>query len=257
LNVITLLFEGIIFKKPEFILDGQLGKRGRCEYGYTFTEGTMLLLIELKFDLRYISHEALSNIVAQCCVEADAASLYNSTLDLDHCPVQVVLTDGVVWEFFFFEFPYMCMWRGETNALDGYRDVSPSSPLSMKDSELADEHVDYLKTVTETVFDTFLTAYGYGLGAVLSKLKKQKIQRANHFDTHQEERIATAKSLADEALMELRQANRKRKDPTEADLMAEQGLTKLKQSIALIPNVRAEYLLSKKLHDNWDRIARQ
>lgn len=155
--MITLLFEGIIFKKPEFILDGQLGKRGRCEYGYTFTEGTMLLLIELKFDLRYISHEALSNIVAQCCAEADgnftlsdfanvvAASLYNSTLDLDHCPVQVVLTDGVVWEFFFFEFPYMCMWRGETNALDGYRDVSPSSPLSLKDSELADEHVDYLK----------------------------------------------------------------------------------------------------------------
>jgi hypothetical protein len=67
----------------------------------------------------------------------------------------VILTDGVVWEFFFFEFSYMCMWRGETNALDGYRDVSPSLPLSMKDSELADEHVDYLKIGNQPFLSLF------------------------------------------------------------------------------------------------------
>jgi hypothetical protein len=80
--VITLLFEGIIFNKPEFMLDGQLGKRGRrgrCEYGYTFTEGTMLLLIELKVDLRHVSDEVF-NIVAQCCAEGMVNSLFLAPL---------------------------------------------------------------------------------------------------------------------------------------------------------------------------------
>lgn len=53
------------------MLDGQIGKRGRCEYTYIFLEGTMLLLIELKLDLRSLNDDAFSKIVAQVFAEAD------------------------------------------------------------------------------------------------------------------------------------------------------------------------------------------
>ena len=56
---------------PEMLLEGQIGKKGRCEYTYIFLDGPMLLLIELKLDLRSLSIENFSNIIAQVRAEAD------------------------------------------------------------------------------------------------------------------------------------------------------------------------------------------
>jgi len=53
------------------LLEGQVGKKGHCEYTYIFLDGHMLLLIELKLDLRSLSIENFSNIIAQVRAEAD------------------------------------------------------------------------------------------------------------------------------------------------------------------------------------------
>lgn len=65
------LFEGRIINKPEITLEGQIGRRGRCEYTYTYFEASMLLLIELKFDLSALSDEKRSDIIGQIAAEAD------------------------------------------------------------------------------------------------------------------------------------------------------------------------------------------
>lgn len=65
----------------------------------------MLLLIELKFDLRSFNDADYSNIVAQVCAEADGilfrflyrlipgCAVYNASVDIDRAPIQVILTD--------------------------------------------------------------------------------------------------------------------------------------------------------------------
>jgi hypothetical protein len=54
-DTISGLFEGCIRNHPEMMLDGTVRRRGRREFGYIFVEGSMLLLIELKFDLRKLN----------------------------------------------------------------------------------------------------------------------------------------------------------------------------------------------------------
>jgi hypothetical protein len=49
------IFEGRILNKPEITITGTMGRKGRCEYSYVFVEGLMLLLIELKTDIRSIN----------------------------------------------------------------------------------------------------------------------------------------------------------------------------------------------------------
>lgn len=64
------LFEGRIVNHPEMMLEGQIGKKGRCEFSYIVNDCAMILLIELKFRIQS-SEEAFSKIVAQVCAEAD------------------------------------------------------------------------------------------------------------------------------------------------------------------------------------------
>jgi hypothetical protein len=150
------------------LLEGQIGRKGRCEFTYIFIEGTMLLLIELKFDIRSLTHKNLSNIIAQVCAEADgnlyfslaslipAASVYNSTQGLDRAPIQVILTDSILWQFFYFDFSIMCVWRGETNCENGYRS-SHEKTLLMPGSETTYEYIQYLKIGNELFLKGLLT----------------------------------------------------------------------------------------------------
>lgn len=66
--------EGRVINTPEALLTGELGSGGRCEFTYVFVGCSMLLLIELKYDLRQMSKTDFSNIVAQVCAEADGKS---------------------------------------------------------------------------------------------------------------------------------------------------------------------------------------
>jgi hypothetical protein len=59
---------------PEVTLEGQIGRRGRCEYTYIFFHMSMLLLIELKFDIGSMSDDKRSDIIGQICAEADRMS---------------------------------------------------------------------------------------------------------------------------------------------------------------------------------------
>jgi hypothetical protein len=69
------LFEGRVLNYPELTLSGEIGKSGRCESTYTFMGCSMILLIELKFDLRSLTAMELSDIIAQVCAEADGKSM--------------------------------------------------------------------------------------------------------------------------------------------------------------------------------------
>ena len=53
------------------MLDGQIARRGRCEYTFLLTQGTMVLLIELKQNVTALHDEAYSELVAQVLAEAD------------------------------------------------------------------------------------------------------------------------------------------------------------------------------------------
>ena len=110
-NVVTDLFECRVINKSKMMITGSIGRKSRCEYSYVFARSLMLLLIELKLDLRYLNDEYYSNIVAQVCGEADGilfpfhyplipgCSVYNASVDLDRAPVQVILTDSLIWNF--------------------------------------------------------------------------------------------------------------------------------------------------------------
>lgn len=73
-DTVVDLFEGRIVNHPEVTLEGQIGRRGLCEYTYIFFHVSMLLLIELKFDMGSMSDDKRSDIIGQICAEADGMS---------------------------------------------------------------------------------------------------------------------------------------------------------------------------------------
>jgi len=139
------------------MMAGSMGKRGKCEYTYTFFEGVILLLIELKYDLINFNHHDYSDIVAQVMAEADGilfpfhyplilgCSVYNASKDMDRAPVQVILTDSLYWDFFYFDFSAMEVYRGETNRTFRYRGEEQIQFLLVPASETAEEFLWYLK----------------------------------------------------------------------------------------------------------------
>jgi hypothetical protein len=155
-NIIHDLFEGRVVNKPEIMLDGNIGRRGRCEYSYVFVEGLMLLLIQLKLDLRFFNDADYSNIVAQVCVEANGflfpfhdclipgCSVHNASIGLDRAPIQVILTDSLHWEFCYFDFSKMEVYRGETDRTCGYRSDADHF-LCVPEREMAGDFLFYLK----------------------------------------------------------------------------------------------------------------
>ena|SRR5208282_2381532 len=87
---LTDLFYGRMINHPEMTFDGQIGRRGRCEYSYVFFEASMLLLIELKLDLQSMTDYHFSNILGQVVAEADGIASFSffSCLMLSRIHVQ-------------------------------------------------------------------------------------------------------------------------------------------------------------------------
>ena len=75
-DTIIDLFDGRVVNRPEVTLQGQIGHRGRCQYTYVFLHASMLLLVELKFDLNSMSDDKRSDVVGQICAEADGISSF-------------------------------------------------------------------------------------------------------------------------------------------------------------------------------------
>jgi hypothetical protein len=75
-DTIVDLFEGRIVSHPEVTLEGQICRRGRCEYTYIFFNILMLLLVELKFYISSMSDDKRSDIIGQVCAEADNISSF-------------------------------------------------------------------------------------------------------------------------------------------------------------------------------------
>lgn len=66
--------------------------------------------------------------------------MYNSTLSLDQTPIQVILTDSLIWRFYYFDFSTMSVWRGTTNIRDGYSTEGGESV----NLPLTENHKDYV-----------------------------------------------------------------------------------------------------------------
>ena len=150
------MFEGRVLNYPELTLSGEIGKSGRCEFTYMFMGSSMLLLIELKFDLRSLTATELSDIIAQVCAEADgktmsvdfislsAAAAHNEEQEFDSTDISVILTDSIVWQFFQFDFKTMRLWRGVTSETEGYYSNDSQSLLLPVDEDVR-EYLDYFK----------------------------------------------------------------------------------------------------------------
>lgn len=70
--------------------------------------------------------------------------MFNSTLNMDYAPIQVILTDSVVWEFYYFDFSRMHIWRGSTSRALGFR-TDGNDRITVPMDEDADEFFMYMK----------------------------------------------------------------------------------------------------------------
>ena len=71
--------------------------------------------------------------------------MYNATKNLDYAPIQVILTDAVMFQFFLFDFSTMRIWRGETSRAEGYK-YDDTFMLLLPTSEIMDDFLHYLKS---------------------------------------------------------------------------------------------------------------
>jgi hypothetical protein len=143
------------------VFEEQIGKKWKCSYKCAFADGTMLLLIELKFNMGMLNNDNFRDIVAMVCAEAEgnvsnfpslvffffkllAVSSHNVSSELGNVPVHVILTDSTVWEFFYFEFSKMYVWRGYALQRDGYRSANAHG-VTMPVSETDDGYLLDLK----------------------------------------------------------------------------------------------------------------
>ena len=85
------VFEGRIVNHPEMMLEGQMGRKGRCEFSYIFNECSVILLIELKFRFQSPTEEAFSKIVAEVCAEANGLSVISVSSNCSGIHVQLDL----------------------------------------------------------------------------------------------------------------------------------------------------------------------
>lgn len=127
----------------------------------------MPLLIELKLDLRSLNDTDYSDIVSQVCAEADGippilllsnARLFclNASVDLDRAPIQVILTDSLIWEFYRFDFSKWEIYRGETNKACGFRGDAEEF-LILPTSEKSEEFLLYFKLGIQPSISGLLT----------------------------------------------------------------------------------------------------
>lgn len=49
-----------------------------------------------------------------------AASFFNATKGINHAPIQVILTDSLIWHFLYYDFSTWSVWTGSTVASEGF-----------------------------------------------------------------------------------------------------------------------------------------
>jgi len=82
---LTDLFCGRMVNKPELNIEGQVSRKGRCEYSYVFFDACMVLLVELKLKLGSLTDNNFSNIVAQVMAEAEGRASFSSSCLMVSC----------------------------------------------------------------------------------------------------------------------------------------------------------------------------
>jgi hypothetical protein len=163
-ETIISLFCGRLTNTLEHMFHGRIAGSERCEFTITFHGQLTLLFIELES----LSHnaQAHSKIVAQVMAEADEANLFNEEYRFDGIPIRAILTDGIDFEFYFFDFKTWSVQRGIGSAESGIP-WHTYPRVSLPPWERASDYLAKLKIVTEVIFDEFIDSYIVGLEAQL------------------------------------------------------------------------------------------
>ena len=67
-NRIVALFSGLLFNKPEEILEGKIATKGRIEYLFKTYGGITVIFIEVKLDIGNLTERlnCLAQVIAEC-----------------------------------------------------------------------------------------------------------------------------------------------------------------------------------------------
>lgn len=252
-ETILSLFYGRLVNMPEHMLHGRMAGSRRCEFSITFHGRLTLLFIEVKHELSYNPREH-SKMIAQVMAEADGAKLFNKEYQFDDIPIRAILTDGVGFEFYFFDFKTWSIQRGIGSPQAGIPDHTyPRILLPIFETDR--QYAIQLKVIVEVIFDEFIDSYIVGLenqmehsaaelsSQVIGVLGRGVIRRES--TGYWEQAFTKAKTAG----RLLREAHYMRvQDPFAADELAQQGISCLKESALLIPHSELDWSLL----DNWD-----
>ena len=172
LETILSLFYGRLLNMPERALHGRMAWSGRCELSITFLGRLTLVFIEVKRQLSYNPHEH-SKMIAQVMAEADGANLFNKESHFDDIPIRAILTDGIGFEFYFFDFKTRSIRRGISSPQAGIPDNTFPLivlPIFEKDREYAIQ----LKVIAEVIFHEFIDSYIVGLDSQMEHLAAEQ-----------------------------------------------------------------------------------
>lgn len=67
-----------------------------------------------------------------------AASFFNATKGINHAPIQVILTDSLIWQFLYYDFSTWSVWTGSTVGNEGFYsegDTAVVLPLTEKQAD--------------------------------------------------------------------------------------------------------------------------
>lgn len=252
-ETILSLFRGRLNNMPEHMYHGTIAGSGRCEFSITFHGRLTLLFIEVKHKLSYNPQEH-SKMVAQVMAEAGGANLFNKEYQFDDIPIRVILTDGMSFEFYFFDFKKWSVQRGIGSSQAGIP-RNDYGRILLPAAEDDHQYVMKLKVIVEVILDEFIDSYIVGLEAQLehsaAELWTQVIRPLGSDVIRRESKDYWERALARAkfAGRQLREAHHMRtEDPVAADEHARQGLTYLKESALLIPHSELDWSLL----DYWE-----
>jgi len=162
-ETIMSLFCGRLTNMPEHMLRGRIAESGRCDFTITFHGRLTLVFIKLKESVIQ-NPQIHSDIVAQVMADANGANLFNKNYNFDGIPIRAILTDGIGFEFYLFDFKIWSVLRGVGSPEAGIT-WQTYPRIALPTSEHSPNYLAQLKVITEVIFDEFIDSYIVGLKA--------------------------------------------------------------------------------------------
>ncbi|EDR01183.1 uncharacterized protein LACBIDRAFT_333536 [Laccaria bicolor S238N-H82] len=228
-NHLVKQFSFMLRNKPETMINGHIGTRGRVDYYFQTFGAVAVLCIEMQLEVG--NDDERLEVIAQVIAECDCCDLENSVQGFS-LPIHCIFTDGLTYEFFKFE-------RNPNPSF--IRGCFPGDPNHLRRG-LKVPNYSYMKTTLpfilqlrcacETIFDMMLSAYIAGLKA--EEKGKRQGPNLDGWDR--------ALQLADRALAAFRQAEVQRKDGDldSSDATVDQALLALQERYKFYSHLQSD-----------------